>query len=319
MVAPVARPRLQQGGAVLFFASSSSALSAAPLRRLRRVGGWASTLAMTPPPPPTPGLPPPRDRPHALLARVRGRQLTVARGLLVLARGRHGARIAGEDLERHVPPLPPAPLLKDAVQGLLQLAAPPRCPRAASPPSAWRPLYVVARRRRRRACATVVLRLFVHRGTVELSLGCSHSWRCVVFCRRRPRMLQLKLMLLVVLAPVQTMTTLSVDKCLQRILKTHRATVVARMTMPGALYCSLRKDFLERHLGDAPPSVAVEVFLKMCAWHVPEHRGYSRRSRQWRRPIMTFCMCRRPNYHTARLFPWTQEQQAIGRRLGLLD
>jgi len=154
---------------------------------------------------------------------------------------------------------------------------------------------------------------------VELSLGGSHSWRCVVFCRPHLRMLQLKPMLLVVLAPVQTMTTLSVDKCLQRILNAHPATVVAPMAMPGELYCSLRKDLLARHPGDAPASVAVEVFLKMRAWQVPEHRGYSRRSRQWRRPIMTFCMCRRPNYQTARLFPRNQEQQAIGRRLGLLD
>lgn len=165
----------------------------------------------------------------------------------------------------------------------------------------------------------MVFRLFLHRGTVRSSVGGSHSWCFVVFFLPRPRMLQLKPMLLVVLAPVQTITTLSVDKCLQRILNAHPATVVPPLAMPGELYCSLGKDLLARHSGDAPPRVAVEVFLKMRAWHVPEHRGYSRRFWKWRRPIMTISMCRRPNYQTARLFPRNQEQQAIGRWLRWLD
>ena len=153
----------------------------------------------------------------------------------MLARGRTGAQIEGEDLDRHVPPVPPAPLYKDEVQGLLQLSARSRCPTAASPRSTSRPLYIVAYRRPCHASTNVVLRLFVHRGTVELSLGGSYSWHCVVFCHPHPRMLHFKPMLLVVLAPFPTMTTLSVDKCLQRTLSAHLTTVVARMAMLGTL------------------------------------------------------------------------------------
>ena len=137
--------------------------------------------------------------------------------------------------------------------------------------------------------------------------------------RPPPPVLQLRPMLLAVLAPVQTMMTLSVDKCLLRIIDAHPATVVFPMAMEGELYLSLRKDLLARNPGDLSPSAAVDVFLRMRSWYVPGHRGYVRRKRQLRRPIMTFCVCRRPNDETTRLLLWSPGERALAQRMGWVD
>jgi len=126
-------------------------------------------------------------------------------------------------------------------------------------------------------------------------------------------------MLLVVLAPVQPLMTLSVDKCLLRIIDAHPATVVAPKAMEGELYVSLRKDLLARKPGDVPPNAAVDVFLRMRSWYVPGHRCYTRRRRQLRRPIMTFCVCRRPNAETIRLFPRSPGERALAQRMSWVD
>jgi len=239
--------------------------------------------------------------------------------MLALSVGRHRALKAGKDLRRLMPPVRRVPELDDAVQGLLLLGLPPRRRSLAGPPCPSRRPLAIARLRRRWAPATAALMLCLHRGTVIMVPGAGGISHFIIIRSPYRLMLPLKPMLLVVLAPVQTMMSLSVDKCLLRIINAHPETVVAPMAMRGELYCSLRQDLLARNPGDVAPSVAVEVFLKMRSWHVPAHRGYTRRSRQWRRPVMTFCVCRRPNAETMHLFPRSPGEEALGRRQGWLD